>query len=218
VRKINWIILLCCLVSILLWLYDANFDFTLQYLAFSGENLLNGRIWTVFTALFVHADIPHLLGNMLFLYVFGNTLEQEVEAKNTFIAFFVGGVVASVASLFFYDLSVPFVGASGAIFTLTAIVMLVKPLKFSFVFFMPQGLVAILYFAYNVAAIHYGFSGNVAYIAHAAGFLVGVPFGIAWSKNWIKNLLISIGLLAAYVIFMSFLLPSLLAMAGLNAP
>ena len=107
---------------------------------------------------------------MLFLYVFGNTMEEDLGANRTLSAFFVGGIVSFLLSLLFYDTATPLIGASAAIFTLSAIVMLIKPLKFSVLFFMPQGLVAILYFAYNAVAVYYGAEGNIAYIAHIIGF------------------------------------------------
>ena len=118
----------------ILWWYTGFSDSIAEYLAFSGENLFQGKIWTVFTGLFLYGDFLHLVGNMLFLYVFGNTLENELKAKKTFLAFFVGGTLAFILGVFFYESSTLLVGASAAIFTLTALVMLVKPLKFSFVF------------------------------------------------------------------------------------
>src|SRR3990170_3468648 len=74
-RKINIVIIVCILVSLLSWF--SNTDLSLEFLAFSGDNLLKGRVWTLITSLFLHADLLHLLGNMLFLYVFGNTIEEE---------------------------------------------------------------------------------------------------------------------------------------------
>jgi membrane associated rhomboid family serine protease len=147
---------------------------------------------------------------MLFLYVFGNTIEEDLGAKKTLGAFFVGGIASFLLSLIFYDAATPLIGASAAIFTLSAIVMLIKPLKFSILFFMPQGLVAILYFVYNAVAVYYGAEGNVAYIAHLIGFAIGIPFGLAWSKNWFKNLLITIALLAIYFIVVAILIPTIL--------
>ena len=102
------------------------------------------------------------------------------------------------------------IGASAAIFTLAAIVMLIKPLKFS-ILLIPQGLVAILYFVYNAVAVYAGAEGNVAYIAHIIGFAIGVPLGLAWSKNWLKNLLITIALLVVYVIVVTVLIPAILS-------
>ena len=206
-KKINWVIIACILVSIVFWL--SNPDVPLEYLAFSGNNLLNGRVWTLVTSLFLHADILHLAGNMLFLYIFGNTLEEEFGTTKTLGVFFIGGILSFLLSLLFYNWSTPLIGASAAIFTLSAIVMLTKPLKLSIII-LPQGLIAILYFVYNALAIYAGAEGNVAYITHIIGFAIGIPFGLAWSKNWLKNLLISIALLIVYVIMVSIVIPAIL--------
>jgi len=195
-------------MSVFLWYYGS--DTMISYLAFSGENLVNGRVWTLVTSLFIHSDFLHLLGNMLFLFVFGNTLENELEETKTLVAFFVGGTLSFLLSTLFYDPETYLIGASAAIFTLTAIVMLVKPLKFSFLFLMPQGLVAIIYFIYNILATYFGFLGNVAYISHVIGFMIGIPLGIAWSENWVKNLLITIGLFLIYLFIVVFLVPIIL--------
>jgi membrane associated rhomboid family serine protease len=207
-RKINFVIIFCILFSLISWL--SNPDFVFQYLAFSGYNLLMGRVWTLVTSLLLHGDILHLAGNMLFLYVFGNTMEEELGATKTLGTFFFGGIISFLLSLLFYDPATPLIGASAAIFTLSAIIMLIKPLKFSILFFMPQGLVAILYFVYNAIAVYSNAGGNVAYIAHLIGFAVGIPFGIAWSKNWLKNLLISIALLIVFLIVAVFVIPIIL--------
>jgi len=208
-RKINIVIIGCILVSLLFWF--SNPDLFLNYLAFSGDNLLKGRAWTLVTSLFLHADILHLLGNMLFLYVFGNTIEEDLGPKKALGVFFFGGALSFLLSLFFYDASTPLIGASAAIFTLASIVMLIKPLKFSIILFMPQGLVAILYFVYNALAVYYGAEGNIAYVAHVIGFAIGIPFGLAWSKNWFKNLLITIALLAVYLLVVVIFIPYILS-------
>ena len=211
-RKINLVIVVCILVSFVSWLVSmfSNTDVVLDYLAFSGDNILRGRVWTLVTSLFLHADILHLAGNMLFLYVFGNTIEEDLGATKTLGTFFFGGIASFLLSLLFYNPATPLIGASAAIFTLSAVVMLIKPLKFSILFFMPQGLVAILYFLYNLIAVYYGEGGNVAYIAHVIGFAIGIPFGLAWSKNWLKNLLITITLLIVFLIVVTFVIPIIL--------
>ena len=199
---------MCVLVTLSTFYLDP--DFVSESLVFSGNNLLEGRILTLCTALFVHANIIHLIGNMIFLYVFGNTLEDEINSGKTLVVFFVGGVVAFLVSLLYYGPKVSMVGSSAAIFALTAVVILLKPLKFSLFFMMPLGLVAMLYFIYNVLAVHYMVQGSVAYISHVIGFAVGVPFGIAWSKQWKLNLLITFGLLIIYFIIQNYLIPIIL--------
>jgi len=206
-RRINWIILLCVLSSIFSWYLPSNeYEMALSYLAFSGENLIQGKVWTLITALFLHAYPMHLAGNMIFLFVFGNTLEKEIGSKKTLAAFLIGGILSFLLSTYFYDPGTPLIGASAAIFTLTSIVMLVKPLKFSILFLMPQGLIAILYFIYNVAAVHFEVQGNIAFNSHIIGFILGMPLGIAWSKDWKKNLAITFVLLVIFYILQIFLL------------
>ena len=213
-NKINWVIIACILVSVTFWLADPT-ESSAQYLAFSTSNLLSGRIWTLVTELFLHVDIVHLAGNMIFLFAFGNVLEKEMGAGKTYLSFFVGGVLALIFGVFFYNPNALLVGASAAIFTLTAVVLLVKPLKFSFIFFMPLGLVALIYIIYNVVAIQTGAEGNVAYISHVIGFAVGIPLGAMWSKNLARNLLITVGLLILYLFIIWVLTPFLLQLFGL---
>lgn len=215
-NKINWVIIACILVSVTFWLADPN-EVSAPYLAFSPKNLFNGRVWTLITALFLHADILHLGGNMIFLYAFGNALEKEVGAGKTYLAFFTGGVLSLLFGAFFYNPNVYLIGASAAIFTLIAVVLLVKPLKFSFIFFMPLGLVALIYIIYNVVAVQTGLEGNVAYISHVIGFSVGIPLGVMWSKNLVKNLLITLGLLILYLFIIFILTPFLLQLLGVAA-
>lgn len=155
----------------------------------------------------IHGDLVHLIGNMLFLYVFGNTLEDEFGAEKTLTVFFIGGILSFIVSAFFYGLETVMIGASAAIFTLMAIVMLTKPLKFSWLFFMPLGLVAFLYLLFNIAATYYEVGGNVGYLAHIIGFLIGFPFGMPWSRGkWVRNLLITILILIAYLFIMTLLM------------
>jgi len=195
------------LVSIFTWGADSS---VATFLAFSTTNVLAGRIWTVVTALFIHANLAHLVGNMLFLYVFGNTLENVVSGRNVLIAFFAGGIATSILSMPFYPVDTLLVGASAAIFTLAAAVMLIKPYKFSWLFLLPTGLVAIVYFLYNVVAVYRGFSGEVAYISHVIGFLIGIPIGISWSPRWMRNLVVTLVLLVTYLIMIVFIAPTIL--------
>jgi len=202
-KKANMLIILCVVVSLFYWFVDPRF--VDRFLVFRGDYFLQGWVWTPLTALFVHADFAHLLGNMLFLYAFGNTLEEEVGAGKMAAAFFLGGASSFVLSVPFYGGDVGMVGASAAIFTLTAAVMLTKPLKFSWFFLMPLGLVAVIYFLYNSVVVYLMMQGaitqsHVGYVSHLIGFAVGFPLGIAWSRRWARNLLITVILLIGYII------------------
>src|SRR5881409_4169932 len=202
--RVNWFLMLACvLASLYAWQQDPNWAD--QNLVFSLNNLYAGRVWTLVTALFVHAGWEHLLGNLPFLFVFGNTLEKMIGRNNHLLVFFLGGFTAFLLSIPFFTPDTGMLGASAAIFTLAACVMLMKPLKFSWLFLAPQGLIAIIYFVYNTVLVYdptlipgLGYDPSVAYIAHIIGFTFGVPFGISWSPQWKKNILITLGLLGIY--------------------
>lgn len=201
-KKTVLLILLCMLATIAhLYFSDSPF---VSALYFSGENLKRGFFWTPITSIFIHADPIHLLGNMLFLYVFGGAIEKEIGSSRMLVAFFLGGALSFILSLFFYEPNVVMIGASAAIFTLVAMIMLIKPLKFSWLFLMPLGLVAILYFIYNILMLYTGFGeSEVSYLGHIIGFLVGIPLGISWSRGrWKRNLLVTIALLILYIIML----------------
>ncbi|TET27095.1 MAG: rhomboid family intramembrane serine protease, partial [Candidatus Bathyarchaeum sp.] len=81
-KKNYLLVLLCILVSVFAWTVEDQ-NIVEQFLMFSGDNFFEGKVWTPATALFVHGDLAHLIGNMFFLFVFGNTLEDVVGAKKT---------------------------------------------------------------------------------------------------------------------------------------
>ena len=209
--RVNWFLMLACvLASLFAWQQDQTW--AERNLVFSLNNLLAGRVWTLVTALFVHASPTHLLGNLPFLFVFGNTLEKMIGRNNHLLVFFLGGFLSFLlpALLGIYSPDTGMLGASAAIFTLAACVMLMSPLKFSWLFLAPQGLVAIIYFTLNAIIVTdptllgpgIMFDQNVAYIAHVIGFTVGVPFGIAWSPKWKKNLVVTLGLFGVYIVIL----------------
>ena len=124
------------------------------------------------------------------------------------MVFLTGGFAGFLLSLPFMAPNAGLIGASAAIFTMAACVMLLSPLKFSWLFLAPQGLVAIIYFLYNVVVVYDprlvpGYDPQVGYIPHIIGFMTGVPFGIAWSDHWKRNFLTTIVLLGMYVMILT---------------
>jgi rhomboid family protein len=200
------LILACIAAS--LWAWQQDPIFAQHNLIFSLANLKSGRVWTLLAALFVHASILHLFGNMLFLFVFGATLEKTIGRGRLLAIFFTGGIVSFILGAAIMPRATGMLGASAAIFALAGCVMLVNPLKFSWLFLAPQGLIAILYFIYNLVVVYEksripGYDSHVAYVAHIIGFLTGLPFGIALSAHWKRNLFITLLLLGAYVAIVS---------------
>jgi len=79
--------------------------------------VFQGAYWQLFTSIFIHASIPHIVGNMLFLFIFGLRGEEMFSLPEYLGIYLVGGVVGNILSLAFGPLFVS-VGASGAIFAL----------------------------------------------------------------------------------------------------
>ena len=201
--KTNSILIVACIAASL-WAWQQDPAFAEKNLIFSLSNLEKGRVWTLFAALFVHANVLHLFGNILFLFVFGSTLEKTVGPGKLLTVVFTGGLVSFIVGVVFMPRGAGMLGASAAIFALAGCVMLVRPLKFSWLFLAPQGLIAIIYFIYNVVVVYEksripGYDPQVAYVAHIIGFLTGIPFGIALSDHWKRNLLITLLLLGIYL-------------------
>lgn len=157
---------------------------------------------SLLTAMFVHGNLGHLIGNLLFLYVFGNNVEDRL-GRARFLGFYlVGGIAATVAFVAGQpDSPVPLVGASGAIAAVLGAYLLVWPRAqvFTFVPF-PLYLVALLlpgvrirsfwllfaivslpawlllggWIAFQTWAARSELSDGTAYSAHVAGFVAGI--------------------------------------------
>ena len=193
----NFLIILCVSLSLYFWGTKEN-------LAFSEYALFHGAYYTLLTGLFVHANFAHLAGNMVFLYVFGNSLEDEVGAFNTALVFFTGGILSFIFSIPFYP-EANMVGASAAIFSVMAALLLVRRPGYSVQFLSPIGPLALLYFIFNIIAVKNDTGGNVAYLSHIIGFMIGMIFGAKYNKKWKKSLFFTVGLLICYIIVYSYL-------------
>jgi membrane associated rhomboid family serine protease len=142
---------------------------------------------SVLTAMFLHGGWLHLAGNMLFLFVFGNNVEDRL-GRLRFLAFYLlcGYAATYGFSLFFADSSQPLVGASGAIAGVLGAYLVLFPRArvwslLTFLFFLPVRLPAwlvlgswfLLQYLYARGAGLTEVTGT-AYLAHVIGFLVGV--------------------------------------------
>ncbi|WP_414548330.1 rhomboid family intramembrane serine protease [Anabaena sp. CCY 0017] len=152
---------------------------------------------TLITAQFLHGGFLHLAGNMLFLWVFGNNIEEKLGRAKYLLFYLSCGALASLAQWFFaQDSTIPSLGASGAI----AGVMGAYILRFPQVeiigviplgFFFPSFRVPAYFFLgfwfiqqafYGIASLeaptNIGMeSGGIAYWAHAGGFVFGAVLG-----------------------------------------
>jgi membrane associated rhomboid family serine protease len=139
---------------------------------------------TVFTAMFVHADLWHLLGNLLFLYIFGKIAEPILGKRQYTSLYFLSGVGAALTQLLAVPFStVPMVGASGAISGVLAAAMLLRPreevvLITPITLFIPVRL-TLWKFGLGwiglqvVGGLGFAAAGGVAFWAHIGGFVTG---------------------------------------------
>lgn len=152
---------------------------------------------TVLSAMFLHAGAAHLGGNLLFLWIFGRGVEDAM-GRPRFLAFYLGAGVAAAAAQVLATavqaaplppgdatalLSVPMVGASGAIagvlgaylvlFPRARVEALVLPVPFARTVRVPAWLFIGLWFALQVVVALLGAAGGVAVFAHLGGFVAG---------------------------------------------
>ena len=115
--KTNSLLILACIAASI-WAWQQDPAFAERNLIFSLRNFENGRFWTLVVALFVHANVLHLAGNMLFLFVFGNTLEKSVGPEKLLAIFFTGGILSFILGPAFLPRGTGMLGASAANFAL----------------------------------------------------------------------------------------------------
>jgi membrane associated rhomboid family serine protease len=155
---------------------------------------------TIFTSMFTHAGLLHLGGNMLFLWIFGNNVEDSMGHVRFVIFYLLGGLAAlGLQIVIGPNSTVPTLGASGAIAGVLGGYILIYPrarvltLIFLFVFFtfieIPAFFFLFIWFAQQAifGAIDLtdptGGSGGVAYFAHVGGFLFGLLAIKAFAKR-----------------------------------
>ena len=186
------------------WLSTQNIVFSNHFADFIEQNfvmipneIIHGqRLFTLFTSMFMHASWLHLLGNMLYLYIFGDNIEDVFGHVGYLVFYVFSGLAAAFAHtlLMVYaplissligitipaDLTVGLIGASGAISGVLGAYLVLFPKA--------QILSIIVYAIFPVQAVLFlGFwfimqlllgvfdlSGGVAYYAHIGGFLAGV--------------------------------------------
>jgi membrane associated rhomboid family serine protease len=139
--------------------------------------------------MFMHAGWLHLLGNMLFLWIFGNNIEDKLGPLRFVLFYLAGGVLATFAQVAFDTSSViPLVGASGAIAAVMGAYLVWFPrapiLTLLLIFFVeiPAGIWLAIWF---VTQFFTGPNSGVAYMAHIGGFVFGMLVAAVIRKtNW----------------------------------
>lgn len=166
-----------------------------DFIAIKPANILEGKyIWTFLTSMFMHAGFFHLLVNMFSLFFVGSLLEKIIGRKRYIFFYIVSGFFASLffvlMSLFFSsDFQAYAVGASGAIFGLIGLLMLLTPNLPVYVMFIPIP-IKMKYAAPGMLILLWVISlaGNISIgnTAHLGGLIAGLIYGI-FLRNKYKN-------------------------------
>ena len=148
-------------------------------------------ILTIFSSMFMHGSILHLGGNMLFLWIFGNNVEDSMGHVKFILFYLLGGVAALAGQIIIEpNAAVPTIGASGAVaavlggyillYPRARVVTLILIIFFFTIIELPAMLILGFWFLQQVAFGYFdlanpaGGGGGVAYFAHIGGFVFGL--------------------------------------------
>ncbi|MFH0836782.1 MAG: rhomboid family intramembrane serine protease, partial [Candidatus Aenigmatarchaeota archaeon] len=172
---------------------------------FSTDNFFTAP-WVVISSIFMHADLTHLLSNILVLVMFGFALEEEIGWKKTLLIFMIGAFAGQMFSVFYYPTDIVSVGASAGIFGLIGVGMIVAPFSVGLPNPIPLGLIGIAYALYNIIGIFSGPS-DVSYIAHFGGLFIGLGYGF-YKRGFKKG--VGIIILLSIILLITILIISLI--------
>ena len=143
------------------------------------------RLYTLVTTMFLHADLSHILGNMITLFFLGIPFERRVGWKKFSLIYFISGMGGAVLYSIINPKPVLLIGASGAIFGILGAFALaypfdeiIMPLPVFFVAFLTR--IKVIYAAIFFGFLEIAFSffsssyDNVAHVAHIGGLLTGI--------------------------------------------
>ena len=141
----------------------------LDYGQINSLVLYESQYYRLLTSMFVHANIAHIAGNMLFLLIFGLRSEEMFSLPEYLSLYFIGGLTGNLLSLLLLPLNVPSVGASGAIFALFGAAVIYARRSFR------QSIIGALIYAFFLLFLSSG--AGVNNFAHIGGLVTGLLMG-----------------------------------------
>ena len=159
-------------------------------------------VMTVFSSMFMHGGLLHLGGNMLYLWIFGNNIEDQLGHVRFLVFYLVCGIVAAYSyALTNPDSTIPMIGASGAIAGILGAYVLLFPKAnvhtlvflgfFITVIKVPAliviGFWAIIQIINGLVSTGFRETGGVAWFAHVGGFLIGLVTIKLWLPRRMKQ-------------------------------
>ncbi|MEM2122139.1 MAG: rhomboid family intramembrane serine protease [Candidatus Bathyarchaeia archaeon] len=152
-----------------------------ELLAFYGQlnkAVLNGWYWQLFTSIFVHANLLHLMGNMFFLFIFGLRAENLFGRLRYLFIYFTSGLLGGLLTLLMGPYVVS-VGASGAIFGLFGANATYIRSRIN------QSILGAL--IYSLYLFLFNLGGGVNILAHFGGLIAGLIIGYVWGKRELRH-------------------------------
>lgn len=186
--------------NILVFLYQMSLGtavqaFNMEFGSIPVEIMQGDDLFTLFTSIFMHGGIMHLVGNMLFLFVFADNIEATIGSPKFAAFYLIGGMAAHAAHILYEPAStMPTVGASGAISAVMGAYLIMFPKS------RIKMLVIVLFRSFYISALFFlvfwigqqlvsglglmgGDGSNVAWWAHIGGFAFGVLAGLFFRKT-----------------------------------
>jgi membrane associated rhomboid family serine protease len=194
--SVNLILILLNVILFFVFTILMSFDlFSIDFIAIQPANILTGQyLWTFLTSMFMHAGFFHLFANMISLLFIGSLVEKILGKKRYFWFYIISGLFAGLffvitSQIFSVDLNTFAVGASGAIFGLIGLLMLLTPNLPVYLMFIPipikmkYAAPGILILLWLISAMADMPVGNTA---HLGGLISGLIYAI-YLKNKYKN-------------------------------
>jgi len=188
------------ILNVLAFFYSlTDFDYYIKNYGFNTKNFLSGNYHTIFTSIFLHASLRHLVGNMVALFFLGWTIEKNVGRWQYLLVYFSAGALSNLSILlpiFSYTPQTIAIGASAAISGLVGLGAFVCPGKFVIfpsIIPLPFVIAGAIYLLANLNNLFT--PSEVAYSAHIFGMIVGALFGLLWGEDRKKHLFVFILLL-----------------------
>ena len=154
----------------------ANIPFTETFLL-SEKTIGNWQIWGLITYIFLHGGLWHLFGNMYFLWILGDNVEDKIGTVKFGLCFLLCGIAGGLLQLLIEPANV--VGASGAIAGIMAMYLVYFPwvkfrlILFFFPLYIPNTWFFLVWIAQNLLGMYESEGSGVAFACHIGGFLCG---------------------------------------------
>lgn len=185
-------------INVLVFIYQSTLgadgqEFVYAFGCIPAEIEAGEDYYTLLTSMFLHGSWMHLIGNMLYMYIFSDNIEASIGNGPFVIFYLLGGLAAGLCHIYFNSGSaVPAVGASGALSAVMGayIVMFPKSNIKGYLFFFRLSVPAFLFLGfwfYQQSSAGYASlgdtSGGIAWWAHIGGFVFGVICGFLF-RTW----------------------------------